>query len=136
MAVARLLNPECWGKTTRAVDALFHKGEFGMQRDLGEFTVVRVGENSPLQKQVVDVLGRGECGTTKTAPDPLLDWCYKPRSEGVFGPLSEAPSQHRKDWFFWMAEYCMHYGCSRGGTYALIDKSSEKVVSAAVTGPP
>jgi hypothetical protein len=48
-----------------------------MERDLGgNFTVVHLHENSPLFYQVVDVIARGECGTSVTAPDPLLDWVY------------------------------------------------------------
>lgn len=32
--------------------------------------------------------------------------------------------------------YTMGFGCSRGGSYALIDKASKKVVAAAITCPP
>ena len=100
------MNPDCWGKTSSKVDALFKRGSSGyLERDLGDFVVARVGEhNSQLQKQVVDVLSRGECGDESHAPDPLLDWCYYVRTKGVYGPLAEAPSQHRQDWFRWMAE--------------------------------
>ena len=62
-----------WGKNSAKVDALFKGG----QRDLGgNFVVVRIFENSPILNTVIDVIARGECGTTKTAPDPLLDWVY------------------------------------------------------------
>ena len=100
------MNPDCWGKTTSKVDALFKRGNSGyLEHDLGDFVAVRVAEHSSqLQKQVIDVLARGECGDESHAPDPLLDWCYYVRTKGVYGPLAEAPTQHRQDWFRWMAE--------------------------------
>jgi len=126
------------GSTTPAVDALFTKGKNGsMERDVGGgYSVVRVTEDSPLLPAVIDVIARSECGSTSTAPDPLLDWVYKPRSEGVYGPLSASPSSHREAWFRWMSTYSVYFGIARNGTYALVDQASRKVVAATVTGPP
>jgi len=106
-------------------------------RDIGGgFTVVQISENSPLISVVVDVIARSECGSMQTAPDPLLDWVYKPRSDGVCAPLHEAPSPHRQNWFRWLAEYSVYFGIARKGTYALVDQASGQVVAATVTGPP
>ena len=130
---------DLWGRCSRKVDALFTRGPKGfMERDLGGgFVVVRVDENSPLTLEVIDVIARGECGTTKTAPDPLLDWVFNGvRQSGTFGPLPEAPSAERKTWFRWLITYTIHFGINRGGCYALLDKASRKVVAAAITTPP
>lgn len=126
------------GSTSCAVSALFTKTRTGDgHREIGGgFTVVQLSEGSPLIPAVVDVIGRSECGSTATAPDPLLDWVYKPRTEGVFTPLLESPSPHRQSWFRWLAEYSVHFGIARNGTYALVDQASGQVVAATVTGPP
>lgn len=125
------------GSASAAVDALFTKKRNGDgERDIGGgFTVVRLGEDSPLIKATVDVIARSECGSTTTAPDPLLDWVYKPRTEGVFAPLPSC-SEHRVSWFRWLAEYSVRFGIMRNGAYALVDQASGKVVAATVTGPP
>jgi len=126
------------GSTSQAVDALFTRSKTGDGlRDIGGgFTVVQLSEGSPLIPAVVNVIGRSECGTTDTAPDPLLDWVYKPRTEDVFAPLAASPSDHRNAWFKWLAEYSVHFGIARNGAYALIDQASGQVVAATVTGPP
>merc|ERR1711959_34657 len=126
------------GTTSAAVDALFTRQPNGsIERDLGDrFKVVRITEDSPLLAAAIDVIARSECGSSTTAPDPLLDWVYSPRTERVFGALDAAPSPHRQRWFRWMATYAAHFGIARNGLYALVDKPSGDVVSAAVTGPP
>ena len=126
-----------WGKCSKAVDALFtwNTTTKCMERDYGKYTVVQVF--GKYLGEVIDVIGRGECGSTKTAPDPMLDWVYNGvREKGTFGVLPEEPTPYRQAWFTWMAEYTAYFGCSRGGTYALVDKASGKVVAAAITCPP
>ena len=64
---------DAWGKCSSKVNALFTRGKSGRrERDIGDYVVVQ----NASAYEVVDVLARGECGTSKTAPDPLLDWCY------------------------------------------------------------
>ena len=65
-----------------------------MERDLGgNFIAVHVHETSSLLPQVIDVIARGDCGTTMTAPDPLLDWVYHGvREQGTFDKLPEEPT--------------------------------------------
>ena len=70
-----------------------------------------------------------------THPDPLLDWVYSPRSEGVCGPLPAPPSEHRAWWFRRIADNWVRFGIARNGTYALLDRAGQ-VAAAAVTGPP
>ena len=123
-----------YGTTSRAVDALFTQGA----RDLGNgFLVVRVGDDALLEA-TIDCLTRGECGTTSTAPDPLLDWVYAPRTEGeVYGPLAAPPSEHRLGWFKWLMAYSAYFALARNGLYALVHAAEpRKVLAAAVTGPP
>ena len=129
---------DCWGKTSAAVDKLFKRSSNGhMERVVGKFRAVRVTKaNSALYKQTIDVIARGECGTAKTAPDPLLDWVYAKRTEGICKPLSEEPSAHRLSWFQFVAAFMVDFGVKRGGTYALVDPACRKVVAAAVTAPP
>jgi hypothetical protein len=51
-------------------------------------------------------MSRAECGTTKTAPDPLLDWVWHGvREKSTFGPLLEAPSYDRQAFFKWLITY-------------------------------
>ena len=101
-----------YGTTSRAVDALFTQGA----RDLGNgFLVVRVGDDALLEA-TIDCLTRGECGTTSTAPDPLLDWVYAPRAEGeVYGPLAAPPSEHRLGGFRWLSSYSAYCALARNG---------------------
>jgi hypothetical protein len=87
-----------WGKCSDAVNNLFTRSKSGlMERDLGgNFTVIHVQENSPILNQVIDVIARGECGSSVRAPDPLLDWVYNGvRETGTYGPLPEEPSSDR-----------------------------------------
>lgn len=130
---------DCIGGRSKKVDALFKRGSSGhMEHDLDEnFFVVRIHENSPLEFAAIDVMVRGECGTTKTAPDPLLDWVYNGvREHGTYLPLPEEPTASRLAWFLWLMTYTMGFGIRRGGSYALIDKSSRKVVAGAICCPP
>jgi GNAT superfamily N-acetyltransferase len=123
-----------YGTTTSAVDALFTRGA----RDLGNgLLVVRVGDDR-LLPAVIDCLAKGECGTTSTAPDPLLDWVYEPRaSEEVYNPLAAPPTSHRLKWFNWLMSYSAYFALARNGLYALVDSASPgRVLAAAVTGPP
>ena len=86
---------------------------------------------------MIDVIARSECGSTTTAPDPLLDWVYEPRhAEQVYGPLAAPPSKDRAAWFKWMATYSVLFGVARNGCYALVDQASGAVVAATVTQPP
>ena len=107
-----------------------------MERSVGKFLVMRVTRDSPLYKNTVDVIARGECGTTKTAPDPLLDWVYSKRTEGICKPLPDEPSEHRLKWFRFLAAFMVDFGVKRGGAYALVDPKSRQVVAGAVTAPP
>jgi len=109
-----------------------------MIRDIGgKFIVVHVDEKSKLVEECIDVISRGQCGSTKTAPDPLLDWVYQgTRGKNTFGPLEKAPSSERLAWFRWLTTFVLYAGLSRGGVYALVDKASRKVAAAAITCPP
>jgi len=123
-----------YGTTSRAVDALFTRGAC----DLGNGRIiVRVGDDA-LLPAVIDCLTRGECGTTSTAPDPLLDWVYEPRASGdVYRPLVAPPSPRRLQWFRWLMSYSAYFALARNGLYALVDAADpRKVLAAAVTGPP
>ena len=80
-----------YGTTSGAVDALFSGGA----RDLGNgLRVVRIGDDDErMLSAVIECLAVSECGTTLTAPDPLLDWVYHPRDSGaVYKPLAAPPS--------------------------------------------
>ena len=122
------------GSSSTNVDALFdEKGE----HDLGDFTVTKINDTeNPLYLKVIEILAQSECGSSTTAPDPLLDWCYSPRTDDVFLPLSESPSSERIAWFRWLMEYLALFAINRKSLYALKDKESQKVVSAAIVGPP
>ena len=123
-----------YGTTSRAVDALFTGGA----RDLGNgLRAVRVGDDR-LLPAVIECLTAGECGTSSTAPDPLLDWVYKPREAAeVYQPLAGAPSQHRLQWFRWLVSYSAYFALARNGLYAVVDAADpRRVLAAAVTGPP
>ena len=122
-----------YGSTSKAVNALFTAGE---RRASNRMVIVRVGADSPFLDETLEVLGRGECGTTSTAPDPLLDWVYSGNVESNCRPLGSPPSKGRKAWFRWMATYCAYFALARGGLYALVDPRTGKVLAAAVTGPP
>ena len=131
--MAHLGFSDTYGSSSVAVKALFNRGE----RDLGSFVVVQVtDEGSPLFREVVNVLSRSECGSFETAPDPLLDWCYARRTEDVFNPLPEPPSKERLAWFRWLMEYLSNFAINRNSLYALLQKETRKVVSAAIVGPP
>lgn len=122
------------GSSSAAVDALFDQNG---EHDLGDSKILRINnEENPLFKKVVDILARSECGTSSTAPDPLLDWCYLPRTDDVFCPLSSTPSPERLSWFRWLMEYLGNFAINRRSLYALVNKESERVVSAAIVGPP
>ena len=124
-----------YGTTSRLVDSLFTRGA----RDVGNgLLVVRVGEDDGMLSATIDCLAKGECGTTSTAPDPLLDWVYEPRAaEEVYGPLTAPPSRHRLGWFRWLMSYSAYFAVARNGLYALVDAAEpRKVLAAAVTGPP
>ena len=124
-----------WGTASAKVTALIPRGE----RQLTDrVKVVLVTEHhKSLLAQCIDILTQAECGSTKTAGDPLLHWAYC-GAEGVCDQLAheDAPSQHRLAWFRWMAVYTVYFGVSRKGTYALVDIASNRAVSAAVTCPP
>jgi GNAT superfamily N-acetyltransferase len=127
-----------YGSTSKAVDALF-AGEAGSRELGGGLRAVRVGDGDErLLSAVIDCLAAGECGTTSTAPDPLLDWVYEPRAASeVYKPLAAAPSAHRLRWFRWLTSYSAYFALARGGLYALVDVSSPgRILAAAVTGPP
>lgn len=124
-----------YGTTSRAVDALFTGGA----RDLGGgLRVVRVGDGDRLLAATIHCLAAGECGTTSTAPDPLLDWVYEPRdASDVYKPLAAPPSAHRLQWFRWLISYSAYFALARNGLYALVDADDpRRVLAAAVTGPP
>ena len=123
-----------YGSTSHAVDALFTDGKRAASNGM---VVVRVGPTSPLLTEVIDVLGRGECGTGSTAPDPLLDWVFAGTdAQSMCKPLSSPPDKDRVAWFRWMAHYCAAFAMARGGLYALVNPGTGKVLAGAVTGPP
>lgn len=128
------------GESSAAVASLFEKRTSAgdLERNLQHgLKVVQISEGSPLLPSVIDLIARGECGTTTTAPDPLLDWAYKPRpAEEVYKPLTTPPSEHRQRWFQWIATYSIFFGLDRNGVYALVEQTSNRVVAAAITGPP
>lgn len=121
-------------ETSAAVNMLFRKS----QRDLGDdFLAVRLRSVSEVWfDEVINLLGRGLCGTSTTAPDPVLDWCYCARVRRFYEPVRHAPSAARSNWFRWFGGFCVHFGLARGGVYALVDKINGSVVAAAVLGPP
>jgi len=124
-----------YGTTSRAVDALFTGGA----RDLGNgLVVVRIGDAHPLLSATIECLATGECGTTSTPPDPLLDWVYAPRDPSeVCKPLAAEPSAFRLQWFRWLASYSAYFALARNGLYALVHAAAPgRVIAAAVTGPP
>ena len=125
-----------YGTTSGAVDALFTKGI----RELGNgLRVIRVGDgDEQLLAAVIECLTTSECGTTSTAPDPLLDWVYQPRdASAVYKPLAAPPSPHRLQWFRWLVSYSAYFALARNGLYALVDTTNARqVLAAAVTGPP
>ena len=128
---------DAWGSTSAAVNKLFTKSRSGyMERKVGKYRVYQVTRDGPLYKQTVEVIARGECGTSKTAPDPLLDWVYTKRTDGICKPLPEDPSEHRLNWFRFLAAFMVDFGVKRRGSYALVDPESRRVVAAAVTAPP
>ena len=93
---------DSYGSSSKAVDTLFIRNKNGTYvREVGNnFVVVRVdSEASGYFEGAVDVISRGECGTTETAPDPLLDWAYCGRTENICEPLPEAPSTTEKNGF-------------------------------------
>ena len=99
--------------------------------------MVRVDEKSSILQEVIDVLTRSFCGTTKTAPDAVTDWCFSGvREKGTFCPLPEAPSTERLAWYNYLVTLMTQFGLNRGGVYALVDKISRKVAAATVTCPP
>jgi GNAT superfamily N-acetyltransferase len=122
-----------YGSTSKAVNALFTAGE---RKASNRMVIVRVGAESPLLGETLEVLGRGECGTASTAPDPLLDWVFSGNVESNCRPLGGPPSKGRQAWFRWMATYCAYFALARGGLYALVDPRTGKVLAAAATGPP
>lgn len=125
-----------YGTTSSAVDALFSGGA----HDLGNgLRVVRVGDDDErMLSAVIECLATSECGTTLTAPDPLLDWVYHPRDAGAaYTPLGAPPSAHRLQWFRWLVSYSAYFALARGGLYALVEAADpRRVMAAAVTGPP
>ena len=127
-----------WGHASQRVEALFTRNpKTGyLERDIDEnFKAIRV--QGKIYNEVVDVISRGECGTTSTSPDPLLDWVFHgQRGADVFKPLPEAPSPKRQAEFNWMTVYMIHFALSRNGAYALYHKPSGKIVAGAITQPP
>lgn len=133
---------DTYGTSSKAVDALFTRQKNNtmvceLNDDDGKFLVARIDhEESPLLPAVVGVIARGECGSTSTAPDPMLDWVYCARKDSVCEPLPEPPSKHRVEWFKWLSHYLCLFGAHRNALYALIAKDSGRVVAAAICGPP
>lgn len=131
---------DCFGTSSAAVQKLFTRSSQGfMERDMGRFIAVQVPMESSLYNKTIDMIARGECGTAKTAPDPLLDWVYadrKPEDTCICKPLPEDPDSHRLAWFRFLAQFMVDFGCKRRGTYALLDKKTKQVVAGAVTAPP
>eukprot|EP00948_MAST-09A_sp_MAST-9A-sp1_P003008 g3008.t1 len=135
--MSRLGLSDPWGSTSKNVDNLFKRSKRGyMERQAGKLRIVRVTKGSPIYNKAADVLAKGECGTKDTAPDPLLDWVYSERKEGICSALPENPSEHRSAWFKFLARFMLDFGVSRGGAYALVDPEKNEVVAATVTAPP
>jgi len=138
MACPRFINnlgfSNPFGSTSPKVNVLFDSS--GQRKASNGMTIIRVTQDSPksILDETLEVLGRGECGSARTAPDPLLDWVYAGVSENTCGPLKAPPSAERLAWFRWMAHYCGYFALARGGLYCLHD--GNKIVSAAATGPP
>ena len=78
---------DTYGTSSKAVDVLYTRQKNNtkvceLNGDDGKFLVARIDhEESPLLPAVVDVIARGECGSTSTAPDPMLDWVYCARKD-------------------------------------------------------
>jgi len=124
------------GKTSAAVDALFDPASG--ERDAGDFLIVRVrSKDDPRFAACVDVMARSFCGTTTTAPEPMIDWAYCNReAAAAYVPLPEGPSEARLAYYVWTCKFILLLTVSRGGTYALVDKASSAVVAATGTVPP
>ncbi|GMH84624.1 hypothetical protein TL16_g09979 [Triparma laevis f. inornata] len=124
-----------YGSTSSKVNQLFKSKN--QRKATNGMLIQRVPPESPLFVETVQVLGKGECGSEKTAPDPLLDWVFAgTEKQAGCKPLGSKPSEYRREWFKWMASYCAWFSVARGGLYALVDQRSGKVMAAASTGPP
>ena len=82
----------------------------------------------------VDMLARAFCGSTTSAPCPILSWVYTGTLQ--LGPLASAPNEERIEWFKYNMGFCAHTCVGRGGLYALVDKGTGKVVAATGVIPP
>ena len=90
-----------------------------------------------------DLIAESFCGTTTTAPEPVLAWIFD-HGDGSFEldagttpaeVLKQDPSEERKAYFKWLAYFCIHQSLRHGGCYALEDTDG-KLCSAAITIPP
>ena len=103
--------------------------------------VIQLTVDSPkeVRDQFVELISQSFCGTTKTAPEPLLSWTFEdPEILGIehTHPLAVDPSQERQEYFDWLMGFCTAAGERHGGCFALQDPTSKKLVAATVTFPP
>jgi GNAT superfamily N-acetyltransferase len=127
---------DTYGSTSKAVDKLFDSNQ--CRTASNGMTIIRIGQDHKLLEETLSVLGLGECGTSRTAPDPLLDWVYSGTElQSNCKPLGEhGLTADRIAWFKWMATYCGYFAMARGGLFALVDPKTGRVLAAAATGPP
>jgi hypothetical protein len=91
-----------YGSTSSRVDSLFSRSN--SRPASNGMTVHRVGMDSPFFLKTMECLGKGECGTDSTSPDPLLDWVLTGNTDTNCKPLKDPPEKYRQEWFLWMAK--------------------------------
>ena len=124
----------CLGKMPTVVRSSAAVGVLGCY-DAGKFEVHYVDtEKHTHWNATVDVLVSAFCGSTTSAPCPIMSWVYTGTSQ--LGPLASAPNEQRVSWFKYNMGFSALICQGRGGLYALVDKETGKVVSAAGVIPP
>ena len=108
--------------------------------------IVNITEESSAERinEFADLISESFCGTTSTPPEPVMAWTYD-HGDGTFeldagtAPvevLKSEPSEERKAYFKFLADFIVHQCMRHGGCYALEDSPGGKLCSAAVTIPP
>lgn len=96
--------------------------------------IVRVlSTDDKLFTAAVELATRSFCGTTRAAPESLLDWAYTGAST-MGKPLASAPTEAKTSWFFWIMRWALTKGAADGAIYVLVD--GDRVVAATSLYPP
>jgi len=96
----------------------------------GSFKIEHIKDaKDPRFPAVVEAIARSFAGTTDQGPDTTVGWIFdcslEPGKE-----LAAGPSEPRRKWFDWFAKFCVLFGLSRGGVFALTE--NDKVIGATV----